>query len=95
MLWWLVGDGVLQCNGTSSTSGSWKMTVFVVFLVPLGLGEVGVSMLSTWEVAAKLGTLKATIPSLSKVAKERMICGDIASSNTYKCVGYILGSLAC
>ena len=38
----------------------------------LGRG-VGTAMLSTLEVAARLGTLNAVIPSLSKVAWERKI----------------------
>ena len=67
MLWHLVWDGALQCNGAMSTSGSQKVTALVVFLMPLQLGEVGTSRLSTWEVAAKLGTLNTMIPSLSKV----------------------------
>ena len=67
MPWWLVGDGVLLCDGVASTSGSQKVTVFVVFLMSLELGEVGTFKLSTWEVAAMLGTLNATIPSLSEV----------------------------
>ena len=78
----LAGDGVLQCDGDASTSGFWKMTVFVVFLMLLGFGEVGTSKLSTWEVAARLGTLTIMIPSLSKVVQGRRICRDIASSNT-------------
>ena len=44
---WLVQDGVLQCNGVASTSGSQKVTVFAVFLELLGFGEVGTFMLST------------------------------------------------
>ena len=63
---WLIGDGVLQCDGAASTSGSQKVTVFLVFLMPLGFGEVGISKLSTWEVGAKLGTLNMMIPSLFK-----------------------------
>ena len=57
----------LQCNRVASTSGSQKVTVFVVFHMPLGLGEVGTFKLSTRDVAAKLGTLNAMLPSLSKV----------------------------
>ena len=68
MMQWLVWDGALQCNGVKSMSGSWKVTAFAVFLMPLGSGEVGTSMLSTSDVAAKLGTLNAMIPSLSEVA---------------------------
>ena len=50
--------------------------------MPLGVGEVGMLRSSTWEVAAKLGTLNAMIPSLFEVMQERRICGDVASSNT-------------
>ena len=66
MLQQLVWDGVLQCDEDASTSRSWKVTAFTVFLVLLGLRGIGTSMLSIWDVAAKLA-LNALIPSLSKV----------------------------
>ena len=68
MLWQLVGEGALQCGEASSTMGSQKLTVLVVFLMPVGFREVGMFKLSIWEVAARLGTLNVTIPSLSNVA---------------------------
>ena len=64
---WLVGAGVLQCDGGASTSGSQKVTVFAVFLMPLGFGEVGMFKLSSWDVTARLETFNAMIPSLSEV----------------------------
>ena len=67
MPWQLVWDGALQCNGAASTSGSQNVAIFAVIFVPLGFREIGTSKLSTLEVAAKLGTLNAMIPSLSEV----------------------------
>ena len=64
---WLVGQGVLLCNWEVSMSGLQKVTHLAVLLMLLGVGEVGTLKSSTWEVAAKLGTLKAMIPSLSEV----------------------------
>ena len=62
-----VGDWLLQCGLLVSTRGSWKVTVLAVFLMPSGEGEVDMASLSTWEVAASLGTLNTMIPSLANV----------------------------
>ena len=68
MPWWLEWGGALLCNGAVSTNGSQKVTCLAVVLLLLGSGEVGMLRLPTWEVAAKLRTLNAMIPSLSEVA---------------------------
>ena len=47
----------------------------------LGVEEVEMLRSSTWEVAAKYGTLNSMISSLSKVMKERRICREVASLN--------------
>ena len=56
---WHVGAWVLQGGLLVSTRGSQKVTVLAVFLVP--------AMLFTWDVAARVGSLKVIIPSLSDV----------------------------
>ena len=50
--WW--GYGLLLCSLAVSTSRSQKVTLLVVFLIPLGVGEVGLVRSSNWEV----GTLE-------------------------------------
>ena len=49
-----------------SCVGSQKITLFAVFLWPLGEGGAS-AMWSTLDVAAKLGTSNAMIPNLSNV----------------------------
>ena len=68
MLLQLVGLWVLLCSLVVSTSGLQKITCLAVLRMLLGVEEVGMLRSSTWEVAARLGTLNAMIPSLSKVA---------------------------
>ena len=43
--------------------------ILAVFLMLLGVGEVGTLKSSTWKVAARLGILNSKIPSLSKSHK--------------------------
>ena len=64
----LVGLWALLCGLVVSTSGSQKVTCLAVFLMSLGVGEVGMLRLSTLEVTARLGTLNAMIHSLSELA---------------------------
>ena len=65
-----------------STSGSWKVTLLAVFLVPLGVGEVGTQRSSTWEVAARLGTLNPLRSLASLMLHKRgRICREVVSLN--------------
>ena len=59
---------------------SQMVTCFVVFLLMQGVGDDGTLRLLIWEDAARLGTLNSKIPSLSEVAYQRRIWGEVASS---------------
>ena len=48
-----------------STRGSQKVTHFVVFLKPQGIGDMGTLRSSIWQVAARFVNLNSKIPSLS------------------------------
>ena len=63
---WLVGLWELLCDWVVSTSGSWKVTLLLVFLMLHGVEEVGMVRSSTLDVAARLETLNSKIPSLSE-----------------------------
>ena len=69
-----------------SISGSWKMIHLAVFLKLPGAGEEGTLRLSIWDWdwATRLGTVISMIPSLSDVAYESRIRGEVASSKTLK-----------
>ena len=56
------------------------MMHFAVFLMPHGVKDDGTLSSSVWEDMARLGTLNSKIPSLSEVAYERGIWGEVASS---------------
>ena len=64
---------MLLCGGAESTRGSWKVTHFVIFLRPQGVGDDGTLRSSVWEDMARLGILNSKSPCLSEVAYERRI----------------------
>ena len=65
---WPLGFWELLCIWAVSTRGLQNVTLLLVFLMLLGVGEVGILRGSTWNVAARFGTLNSKIPSLSEVA---------------------------
>ena len=59
--------GEVQCGRYRFIRGSQKVTHLVVFLKPLGSGEVGMVRASMCDCAARLGTLNSKIPRCSDV----------------------------